>query len=92
MNWEESKVKKVASDQYGLNMIPGGFAGLKYLHKHRIINRIDITLEEREDAINRFARKHPRRGIPNPFIAELWEDDEFYAKIMSARSKTLSTS
>lgn len=33
MNWEELHVDKFASDQYGLNMIPGGFKGLQYLHK-----------------------------------------------------------
>jgi len=31
-----------------------------------------------------------RRGIPNPFIAELWKDDDFYLKVIEAREKTLS--
>ena len=90
MNWEEVHVDKFASDQYGLNMIPGGFKGLRLLHEHRIIGRLDITLEERDKAIGEFARQNPRRGIPNPFIAELWRDDEYYLKVIESRPKTLS--
>jgi len=45
MNWEEKNVDKIASDQYGLNMIPGGFKGLKYLHKLRITDHENITLD-----------------------------------------------
>ena len=90
MNWEEKYVDKIASDSQGLNMIPGGFKGLKYLHKLRVINHTDITLEERNVALKRYIRENPRKGIPNPFISELWKDDEFYLKIIEARPKTLS--
>jgi hypothetical protein len=90
MNWEELNVDKIANDQYGLNMIPGGFKGLKLLHKCRIISNMNISLEEREMAIADYFRKNPRRGIPNPFIAELWKDDDFYLKVIEAREKTLS--
>lgn len=90
MNWEEEAVKRIAYGPCGLNMIPGGFAGLRYLHKLGIIARTNISLEEREQAIARFVEKYPRKGIPNPFIAALWQDDDFYARIMEARAKTLS--
>ena len=33
MNWEEEKVDRIAGDQFRMNMIPGGFKGLKFLHK-----------------------------------------------------------
>lgn len=90
MNWEEKAVDKFADGPTCLNMIPGGFKGLKYLHKLRITDRTDISLEERERAIAEYARKNPRKGIPNPFISELWKDDEHYLKVMQARSNTLS--
>lgn len=90
MNWEEKNVDKIAYGSNGLNMIPGGFKGLQYLHKHRIIDNINISIEERDVAISKFFRQNPRKGIPNPFIAELWKDDEYYLKVIEARPKTLS--
>jgi hypothetical protein len=90
MNWEEQKVEKVAYDSQGLNMIPGGFKGLKYLHKHRIIDKERITLEERDVALGRYLRENPRKGIPNPFISELWKDHDFYLRVIESRPKTLS--
>lgn len=90
MNWEESEVDNIASDENGLNMIPGGFKGLKFLHKNRVINSMNITLEEREKAISKYIREHPRKGIPNPFISQLWEDDEYYLRVIEAKPKTLS--
>lgn len=90
MNWEEKAVDKMASDKYGLNMIPGGFKGLQYLHKLRITKNTDITLEERDRAIAEYARQNPRKGLPNPFISELWKNDDFYLKNIGAREKTLS--
>ena len=88
MNWEERFVDELGPKS--LNMIPGGFKGLRHLHEHRITDRVDIPLEERDRAIAEYVRQHPRKGIPNPFISELWKDDEFYLKVIEARPKTLS--
>lgn len=88
MNWEEFHVDRLGSNR--LNMIPGGFKGLKHLYKHRITNRMNVSLEERDKAIAEYARLNPRKGIPNLFITELWKDDEFYLKINEARSDRLS--
>ncbi len=90
MNWEEAEVDKVASDQFGLNMIPGGFKGIRFLHKHRIIDNTAISLEARDKAIAEYCRRNPRKGLPNPFIEELWKSDDFYLKVMEAKEKTLS--
>lgn len=90
MNWEEQNVDNVAYGPNGLNMIPGGFKGLKFLHEHRITDNVNISLEEREKAIGEYVRQHPRKGIPNPFMSELWEDDDFYLRVIEAREKTLS--
>ena len=90
MKWEEVAVDRFAYGPNGLNMIPGGFKGLRFLHEHRITDRYDISLEERDAAISDYLRQNPRKGIPNPFLAELWKDDEFYLKVIEARPKTLS--
>jgi hypothetical protein len=92
MNWEEAKVDKISNDEYGLNMIPGGFKGLRLLHECRIIDDIATTsLEAKDHAIAEYCRRNPRKGLPNPFIAELWKSDDFYRKVIEAREKTLSS-
>lgn len=90
MNWEELHVDEIAADHYGLNMIPGGFKGLQFLHKHRITNKVGVSLEERDRAISEYARQNPRKGIPNPFIKAWWEDDDHYEQINEANSKRLT--
>ncbi|MEO1035249.1 MAG: hypothetical protein AAFX44_06775 [Pseudomonadota bacterium] len=92
MDWEELHVDKYAYGPYGLNMIPGGFKGLRHLHEHGVIARQDISLEERENAIAEYQRISPRKGVPNPFIAELWKDDDHYLRVNDANPKRLSAS
>ncbi|MDF3822082.1 hypothetical protein P3G55_19410 [Leptospira sp. 96542] len=91
MNWEEEAVDKIASDEFGLNMIPGGYKGIRFLHKCRIIENVDISPEAREHAIAEYFRRNPRKGLPNPFIAELWKSDDFYLKVIEAKEKTLTS-
>jgi len=90
MNWEETLVDKIASGPNGLNMIPGGFKGLKFLHKLRLTGNVNISLEDRDKAIEEYCRRNPRKGIPNPFISEQWNDDDYYLRVIEARPKTLS--
>jgi hypothetical protein len=91
MQWEECAV-----DRYswglpgGLNMIPGGEKGLKYLHKLGITDRVNISLKEREKAIAEYIKQHPKKGIPNPFIKELWKDENHYLRVNEANPKRLS--
>ena len=93
MDWEEMMVDSQKEAGKSLNMIPGGFKGLKFLHEHRIINRENISLGERDKAIEAYARTVPNRlGIPNPFLSALWKDDNFYAKVLAGRSDVLSPS
>lgn len=90
MNWEEQYVDKVASDQYGMNMIPGGFKGLKYLHKLGFTENAHVGLDERDHAIAEYIRQNPRKGVPNPLMSELWADDDYYLRVMNSRENTLS--
>lgn len=90
MEWEERYVDRWSLSPKGLNMIPGGFKGMRYLHQHRITSREIVSLEERDAAIKEFVRQNPRKGIPNPFMSELWEDDEFYLRVIEAKANTLN--
>ncbi len=90
MDWEEKYVDRFASDRYGLNMIPGGFKGLSNLHKLGLTSRERITLGEREAALDQYVKLNPKKGIPNPFISQLWQDDEYYERINVAHPKRLS--
>lgn len=68
----------------GLNMIPGGRAGIAYLHQLRAIGDQDDapTDEIRERALSAYLRQKPRKGLPNPAVARNWEDPSFAARVI----------
>ncbi|MEQ8288528.1 MAG: hypothetical protein RIB78_02270 [Gammaproteobacteria bacterium] len=90
MHWEEEYVENIAADQYGLNMIPGGFKGNQYLHKLGLAKKVRLSLEEREHALNEYAKQNSRRGIPNLFKRAWWKDDNNYEKFNEANPKRLT--
>jgi len=48
-------------------------------------------LDQREEAIAAFARRNgPRVGVPNLLLAKLWQDDEFYLKVLAGRDNVLN--
>lgn len=36
-----------------------------------------------------YLRDNPRKGVPNPFLSEMWEDDSFYNAVIFSRRDTL---
>lgn len=91
MAWEEQMVDEQMEAGKSLNMIPGGFKGLRFLHEHRCTDQVEVSLEERDRAIAEYARRvGVRAGVPNLFLAELWRDDDFYLKVLGGRSDVLS--
>lgn len=76
----------------GLNMIPGGKAGISYLHKLNALPRdVPILLgEDREKIIKKYIERHPRKGVPNPLVAEHWNDTDYAAKVICGRDGRLS--
>lgn len=91
MAWEEEQVDAQMATGKSLNMIPGGFKGLRFLHEHRLSDRVEISLEARDRAIAEYVRRvGVRAGVPNLFLAELWRDDEFYLKVLAGRSDVLT--
>lgn len=91
MAWEEAQVDAQMAAGKSLNMIPGGFKGLKFLHKHRLTNKVEVSLEERDRAIEEYVKRAGvRAAVPNLLLAGLWRDDEFYLKVLAGRSDVLT--
>jgi len=90
MAWEEEQVDIHMAAGRSLNMIPGGFKGLRFLHEHRLTASVNISLEERETAILEYVRRGGvRPRVPNLLLAELWRDDEFYLNVLAGRDDVL---
>jgi len=90
MSWEEEMVDKNMNAGSSLNMIPGGHKGMRFLHKHRLTKSPNVSLKERDRAIEAYQKMHPRAGIPNLLISELWKDDEWAAKAICSQANRLS--
>lgn len=89
MQVEEKLVERTLHPA-GLNMIPGGFAGIKLLHKLGFLSREKATVEERNLAAARYIQRLPRQRNPAPWISERWERDEYYEQVVLNRSNTLN--
>jgi hypothetical protein len=90
MDWEEDQVDLQKKQGNSLNMIPGGFKGLKFLHEHRLLASLNATLEEREAAIALHEVINPRAGIPNLLISALWKDPDYAALVICGVEGRLS--
>lgn len=74
MHYEEEFVRGTLYPM-GLNMIPGGHAGLKYLAKHGMGAK---TLKQRDSAIASILKMKTINGKPNPLCAARWASDQDY--------------
>jgi hypothetical protein len=90
MAWEEARVDIEMKAGHSLNMIPGGFKGIRELHKLGYLNKERPTLKERRAAMETAVQVNPRKGIPNLLLSELWKDDSYAAKIICGADGRLS--
>lgn len=68
---------------HGMNMVPGGYAGIRALHKLRILTENHhINPEDRDVIIEQYLRSHPRKGVANPLIAAKWADEAYATAII----------
>lgn len=82
MELEEETVSTCSLRPLGYNMIPGGFAGVRYLGEHGIrVN--ERNFECRDAAIAEYLRE-------NPAIAKCWLDPEYAARCMCGWGNRLS--
>jgi hypothetical protein len=90
MDWEEDQVNRQKDQGNSLNMVPGGFKGLNYLHEHRFLASLNANLEERDAAIALHEVINSRSGIPNLLISALWKDPNYAAFVICGAKGRLS--
>lgn len=90
MEIEERMIERSTLHPKGLNMIPGGFAGTKYLHKLGYLTKDRATVEDRDLAAARCLIENPRKKISAPWVQANWANDEFYEGVIFKRENTLN--
>lgn len=82
---EERLVEKSSLYPLGLNMVPGGNAGLAYLRKIGAIGANErVGVDGKHDIINRFFDYTSRKGLPNPLAAANWLNADYAEKVICA--------
>jgi hypothetical protein len=72
----------------GLNMIPGGYAGLKYLHS---LGLRKTTAWDKDIVVERLPRLETIDGRPNPLCAARWQTDQnFVNKVICGHGARLT--
>jgi hypothetical protein len=93
MDIEEYLVEKYSLSSLhprGLNMIPGGRAGIAALHLVSSKNPKNVVeTEEREVALDQYLKNHPQLGVPNPGVSEKWNDPTYAEAVICGRENRL---
>lgn len=88
---EEFLVQGHWHDQRRLNMIPGGKGGLRYLRQNEMLkHHVVPEPDQRDQLIEKWMRANPRKGIPAPWISEMWKDDDWAIAQICGRARRLS--
>jgi hypothetical protein len=88
MGLEEEWVEEFGLYPLGLNMIPGGFAGLRYLHTLGVQAK---TSRERDIAMEALAARETIDGRVNPLCAARWiSDQEYVNRVICGHSERLT--
>ena len=79
------------SDERLLNMIPGGKAGVAYLHRHSMHSRdVDLQPDDIETAQETWLRESSRKSMPAPWVAERWKDPKYAQAVICGAWNRLS--
>lgn len=93
MDVEEYLVDKYSlssKHEYGLNMIPGGYEGIRVLHALALGTKASfVDTESREQILGEYLKQHPRIGVPNPLVAAKWNDPEYAEAVICGRQNRL---
>ncbi len=88
MTLEEELVEESTLYPLGLNMIPGGYAGIRYLGSLGVRVR-DVA--ERDEFVERISSQSTLNGRPNPLCASRWASDPAFAEsVICGHSNRLS--
>lgn len=69
MDWEEKEVDREYLGIKKLNMIPGGFKGLKLLHRLGYLSRLEnLTDTEVDAAKKQYFKENPRTSLTSKFV------------------------
>lgn len=90
MAWEEYKVDRQMAAGTSLNMIPGGFKGMKFLYERKLTKSASVTPEERDAGVRKYQALNPRAGIPNLLISRLWKSAEYAEQVICKPDGRLS--
>jgi hypothetical protein len=94
MDIEEYLVEKYSLSSrhpHGLNMIPGGRAGIAVLHSMSAgTTKGPVETEGREISLDQYLMSHPQLGIPKPGVAEKWNDPTYAEAVICGRENRLS--
>ena len=93
MDIEEYLVEKYSLSSkhlHGLNMIPGGRAGIAALHTLSSRSTKEaVETEEREITLDQYLKSHPQVGIPKPGVAQKWNDPTYAEAVICGRENRL---
>lgn len=93
MDIEEYLVEKYSLSSkhpQGLNMIPGGRAGIAAVHKLSTVSAKDsVETEAREVALDQYLKDQPEGGVPNPAVADKWNDPAYAEAVICGRENRL---
>jgi hypothetical protein len=88
---EDFLVESHWEDERRLNMIPGGKSGLRYLRENGLLKKSVVPLpDERYKIVDRWLRQNPRKGLPAPWVAEKWKDNDWAVAQICGRDGRLS--
>lgn len=82
---EEDLVERYTLYPNGLNMVPGGNAGLAYLRTIGALGQRErVSPDDRQNVINRFFERASRKGLANPLAAANWLNPDYAEKVICA--------
>lgn len=88
---EEFLVEGHWLDERRLNMIPGGKSGLRYMREHGMLaDNVAPMPDDRDAIVSKWLEKHPRKGLPAPWVAEKWKDNDWAVAQICGRDGRLS--
>ncbi|UOE52464.1 hypothetical protein MTO98_15415 [Mucilaginibacter sp. SMC90] len=90
MQWEELMVDRCNADEASLNTIGGGFKGLEELGKFKLSDGEREGIAACPSFQVNFNNSESREGIGNAYMKKLWQDDQYYAKVIGNRSNSFS--
>ncbi|HHH0660899.1 TPA: hypothetical protein ACPZJL_002383 [Yersinia enterocolitica] len=88
---EEFLVEGHWDDERRLNMISGGKSGLRYLRENGMLKQSVVPMsDERDGIVSAWLGENRRKGLPAPWVAEKWRDNEWAVAQICGREGRLS--